>query len=106
MLAEKAQKEAKSTPPITEDSENIVRNVLHERGDEVLEASKQQFPSETKQVIEELAGLVKRGEVTEITGGWLYSLLHQIGIPVRLKTTIQIRSDGKMVSIADKMREK
>ena len=106
MLSERAQEEAQLSPPPAEDSEKIVRGVLRERGSEVLDALKQQFPLESKQIIGELTGLVKGGELNEITGGWLYSLLHQMGIPVRVKTTIQIESDGKIVSIADKMKEK
>lgn len=104
LLAERAQREAKPTPP--EDPEKIVRRVLRERGDEVLVAAKQQYPTGTAEVLEELAGMVESGEITEITGGWLYSVLNQIGIPVRLKTTIQIVSDGKVGSIAEKLKEK
>ena len=105
MLMERAEKEAKheSKP---EQPEEIVRSVLRERGEEVLEAAKQQFPIETRQALEELAILVKKREVTEITGEWLYAVLNQIGIPVRLKTTIHILSEGKAHSIADKMKEK
>ncbi len=105
MLVEKAQKEAKPDPSHPEDPEKTVRSVLRERGREVLEAAEQQFPSETKQAVKELASLVKKGEVTEITGEWLYSVLNQIGIPVRLKTTIHIISGGKVGSIADKLKE-
>ena len=106
MLLEKAQKEAKDEPSHPEDPEKIVRGVLRERGVEVLESAKQQFPSQTRQAIIELADLVKKGEITEITGEWLYSVLNQIGIPVRVKTTINMVSHGKVASIADKLREK
>lgn len=106
LLAERAQKDAKSAASTPRDPETLVRSVLRERGDEVLEAAKQQFPMETRQVIDELAGLVAKGEVSEITGPWLYSVLNQIGIPVRLRTSIQIVSDGKVGSIADKLKEK
>ncbi len=106
LLAEKAQKDAKSAASTPRDPETLVRSVLRERGVEVLEAAKQQFPMETRQVIDELAGLVAKGEVSEITGPWLYSVLNQIGIPVRLRTSIQIVSDGKVGSIADKLKEK
>ncbi len=106
LLAEKAQKETQrpSSPP--QDPEAVVRRILAERGDEVLDAAKQQFPAETRQVINELAGLITKGEVTIITGEWLYTVLNQVGIPVRLKTTIQIVSDGKAGSIANKLKEK
>jgi DNA-binding TFAR19-related protein (PDSD5 family) len=106
LLAEKAQKEEKPIVPARADSESIIRRVLRERGDEVLAAAKQQFPAETKKILEELATLVERGEVSEISGPWLYSVLNQVGIPVRLKTTIQIVSDGKVGSNADKLKEK
>ena len=106
LFAEKEQKETRQAAPLPEDPETIIRGVLRERGDEVLEAAKQQFPAEAKQVIEELAGLVKKGKISEISGQWLFSVLNQIGIPVRLKTTIQIVSGGKVGSIADKLKEK
>ncbi len=106
ILLERAEKEAKPAAPAPENPEKIVRKVLRERGGEVLDAALHQFPVETRQAIEELAGLVKNGEIAEISGGWLYSVLNQIGIPVRLKTTIQIVSDGKVGSIAEKLKEK
>lgn len=106
MLAERAEKEAKPTPLPPESPEKIVRKVLRERGSEVLDAALQQFSIETRQALVELAGLVNKGEITEITGAWLYSVLNQIGIPVRLKTSIQIVSDGKVGSIAQKLKEK
>ena len=106
LVAERTEKEARQAVPAPESPEKIVRKALRERGVEVLEAALQQFPSETKQIMEELAGLVTKGEITEITGPWLYSVLNQIGIPVRLRTTIQIVSDGKVGSIADKLKEK
>ncbi len=106
ILAEKAQKEEKATATPLESPETIVRGVLRERGNEVLDAAQKQFPSETNQMIIELSELVKRGEIQEITGAWLYSVLNQVGIPVRLKTAIRIVSDGKTASIADRLREK
>ncbi len=105
LLSEPSQKDKRTPPPEPEDPEKIVRDVLRERGEEVLEAALQQFPAETRQIIKELADLVKVKEVREITGSWLFSLLHQIGLPVRVKTTLQIVSDGKAGSIADKLKE-
>jgi chaperonin cofactor prefoldin len=106
MLVERAEREAKPTHTAPESPEKTVRKVLRERGSEVLEAALQQFPAETNQALEELAGLVQKDEITEITGEWLYSVLNQIGIPVRLKTSIQIISGGKVGSIAEKLKEK
>lgn len=106
LLAEKAQRDANPSSPPLKDPEAVVRSKLRERGVEVLDAAMQQFPVETKQVVEELAGLIKKGEISEITGPWLYSVLNQIGLPVRLRTTIQIVSDGKVGSIADKLKER
>lgn len=106
LLAEKTHTETKPATPKPENPEETVRKHLTQRGDEVLEAAKQQHPAETKQIIGELARLVKSGEISEISGPWLYSLLNQLGIYVRLKTTIQIVSDGKAESIAEKLKEK
>ncbi len=106
LLAERAREESKPSQTQKEQPEAIVRRVLRERGDEVFEAAIQQFPSETREVLPELASLVEKGEITEITGAWLLAVLNQIGIPVRLKTTIQLVSDGKVGTIAEKLREK
>jgi|YelNatPaOPRAMG01_1025707.scaffolds.fasta_scaffold23381_4 DNA-binding TFAR19-related protein (PDSD5 family) len=83
----------------------VLLAMLYDRGDEVLEAAEKQYPAETKMIVEKLADLVQRGKLKgKISGGALLWLFRQFGMNVHIETTIRIEKDGKMVSIADKLR--
>ena len=88
----------------TKNPRDIVVEFLGFRGVEVLENAEYQFPKETKSVIDQLAKLVQSGELNEkMDGGQLLSLLRSIGLPVRMKTKINVEQDGKFVSLSEKI---
>ncbi len=88
----------------TKNPRDIVVEFLGFRGTEVLENAEYQFPKETKSVIDQLAKLVQSGELNEkMDGGQLLSLLRSIGLPVRMKTKINVEQDGKFVSLSEKI---
>ena len=47
--------------------------------------------------------LILEGKITEIEGEELYALLREVGLPVRLNTTIRVLSHGKTKLLAEKL---
>ncbi len=100
----KPKREPKAEP---KDPRAVFNSILYDRGDEVLEAAERQYPKETKMIVEKIAELVENGKLQEkISGGALLWLFRQFGLRVHIETTIRIQQDGKMVSVADKLKQK
>lgn len=92
------EKKAQPTP------REIVVNNLGFRGMEVLENAERQFPSETQMVVNQIAQLMKSGELHEkLDGGQLLYLFRTVGLNVRMETKINVEQDGKFVSLSDKL---
>jgi DNA-binding TFAR19-related protein (PDSD5 family) len=98
--------EIKSEAKVSQASpRELVLKILGHRGLEVLENAESQFPNETRIVVEKLAELVRNGEITDtIDGVKLLTLFRSLGIRVRVKTTIKVEQDGKMVSLSDRLK--
>jgi DNA-binding TFAR19-related protein (PDSD5 family) len=95
------EKKEESKPPSYRD---IVISRLGYRGMEVLQNAEQQYPNETKMVIDRLGQLLHSGEINEnIDGGQLLALFRSVGINVRMATKINVEQDGKFVSLSDKL---
>ncbi|HVP24023.1 MAG TPA: DNA-binding protein [Conexivisphaerales archaeon] len=102
-LNAKPKPEPKAQP---KDPRAVVLAMLYDRGDEVLEAAETQYPEETKMIVEKVADLIEKGKLQEkISGGALLWLFRQVGMRVHIETTIRIQQDGKMVSVADKLKQ-
>ena len=85
----------------------LVEGMLYDRGDEVLDAAYYLYPAQTERLVKELAGLIKQGRLTEkVAGGELLSLFRQLGLRVRLKTSIRVMDQGKLVDLGEKLRRK
>ena len=95
------EKKSETKPPQYRD---IVISRLGYRGMEVLQNAEQQYPNETKMIIERLGQLFHSGEINEeIDGGKLLALFRSVGINVRMATKINVEQDGKFVSLSDKL---
>jgi DNA-binding TFAR19-related protein (PDSD5 family) len=111
-LRRRAAEEAKPKPepkhePEPKDPRAVFVSILYDRGDEVLQAAERQYPKESKMIVEKIAELVENGKLQEkISGGALLWLFRQFGLRVHIETTIRIQQDGKMVSVADKLKQK
>ena len=93
-------KEQKKEPTPRE----ILVNNLGFRGLEVLENAERQFPRETQMVVNQIAPLIKSGELNEkLDGGQLLYLFRTVGLNVRMETKINVEQDGKFVSLTDKL---
>ena len=101
------QKQPQPEEPEKKEAENprdMLLKFLGFRGEEVLQNAENQFPMETKSVIEQIAKLIQSGEFNEkIDGGQLLQLLRSIGLNVRMDTKISVEQDGKFVSLTDKL---
>jgi DNA-binding TFAR19-related protein (PDSD5 family) len=83
----------------------IVEEMLYDRGNEVLDAAYRYYPSETEQVVKQIAELIRGGKITEkISGGELYSLFRRLGLRFSLETSIKIEERGKLVDLSEKLR--
>ncbi len=77
------------------------------RGEEVLQNAENQFPTETKSIIQQLAKLIESGELDEkMDGGQLLQLFRSVGLRVRMDTKINVEQDGKFVSLSEKISSK
>ena len=84
---------------------DIIRSYLYDRGEEVLNLSEYQFPTQTKAIVKKIVELIKVGEINQrISGGELLALFRSVGMNVRVNTSIRIEDRGKLVSFSDKLR--
>jgi len=96
---------AKAQPPKKETGKTL-QDVLVGRAKEVLEAAKVQYPRLAKVVEDVLEEAVRSGRIRgPITGEELYTLFLNLGVRVRLRTTIKIVEHGKLKTLSEKIRE-
>ncbi len=82
----------------------VVEGMLYDRGDEVLDAAYSFYPKETEQIVKELAVMIRGGRLAErVAGGELLSLFRQLGLRFRLKTSIKVMDQGKLVDLSEKL---
>jgi len=87
------------------DPNTILRKIFRGRALEVFNASGSQFPKETEKIRKLLIKLALDGKISEITGEQLFALLRQVGLPVKLKTSINYYGKGKTKSLSEKFKE-
>ncbi len=83
----------------------ILDKIFKGRAWEVFNAAQVQFPNEMCEVENLLVGLALEGKVSSMEGEQLLAFLREIGLPVRLNTTIRVLSHGKTKSISEKLTE-
>ena len=85
--------------------DHVVKSLGH-RGMEVLQNAEYQFPNESKIVIEKLGELISSGDINEtLDGGKLLVLFRSVGLSIRMENKINVETDGKFISIADKFKK-
>jgi len=102
-LLAQATKRSEEKEVKPKDPYEVIRPLLEERADEVLEAAKAQFPRVADAVAAELAKLAEAGLIKRITGPWLMALFTRLGYRPRLKVKISIVSDGKIMDLKERI---
>lgn len=88
-------------------SREILISKLINRGEEVLEFAERYYPQKTTLIVDKLAYLIKNGEISDpISGGELLGLFRSIGLNIRIKTSIRVEKDGKLVPFTEKLKSK
>ncbi len=94
-----------SEKPKEKSSRDIVTSRIVDRGMEVLEIAEKYYPNQTSIIIENLANVIKNeGIKGSISGGELLGLFRQKGLRIHVKTSIQVKKDGKLVPLAEKLK--
>jgi len=86
--------------------QKILDTIFKGRAWEVYNAAQIQFPAQMAEIENLLVRLTLEGKIMEMDGEQLYSLLREMGLPIRLNTTIKVLSKGKTKSLSEKFREK
>lgn len=87
------------------DANATLNGIFEGRAWEVFNAARAQFPSEMAKVEQLLVRLALEEKITKVDGEQLYALLREIGLPVRLNTTINVISHGKTELLSEKFKE-
>lgn len=104
-LGEAPKKEALPPPPAQTPLETVRKNLGY-KGEEVLQAALEQYPEETRAVVEKLAQFIKSGKITEpIDGGDLYNLFKALGIRVKLDTKIMYVKRGEAKDLRELFKQ-
>lgn len=107
---EEMRRRLKATAPQAKQEKTdrqVVEEMLYDRGDEVLEAAYSFYPEETGKLVKELAGMIKDGRLKEkVAGGELLSIFRELGLRFRLKTSIRVMDQGKLVDLSEKLGRK
>jgi len=110
MLLKKAreqQLEKEKEKPAEPTNEEVLKNYLVGRAWEVIGVARSQYPQVMPRVEEALADAIKRGGIkSKIDGENLFHFLRQIGLQVRMKTTIRYKDHGELKSISQRLKEK
>ena len=100
-----ARQEYKKETKEQVDSSQILDKIFRGRAWEVFNAAKTQFPSLMPEIERLLVSLALERNIGEIEGEQLLALLREIGLQVRLNTTIKVLSRGKIKSLSEKFKE-
>ena len=100
-----ARQEYKKVTKERVDSSQILDKIFRGRAWEVFNAAKTQFPSLMPEIERLLVSLALERNIGEVEGEQLLALLREIGLQVRLNTTIKVLSRGKIKSLSEKFRE-
>ncbi len=100
------QKQEPAEKPKEPSPRDVLDRYFEGRAWEVFDAARAQFPEVMAQVEKALVEALKEGKIKHrIDGESLYHFLRQIGIPVRLQTTIRFKEHGELKTLEQKIRE-
>ena len=87
-------------------NQEIMDAMFGNRAWEVYNAAAYQYPQVIRQVEKILVDGIKQGKIADIIdGAALMGFFRQVGLPVRLNTTIRISEKGELKTLEQKMKE-
>lgn len=102
-----SKQEAEPEKPKEPTTDEVLGRFLVGRAWEVLGAARAQYPKVMPQVEEALIEAFKTGKIKEtIDGGMLLQFLRQVGLPVRVQTSIRYKDHGELKTIGQRIKEK
>jgi len=87
------------------DGYKILNKIFKGRAWEVFYAAQAQFPHVMVKIEHLLVRLASEGKITKMTGEQLHALLREIGLRVRLNTTIKVARRGKTKMLSEKFKQ-
>ena len=87
------------------DGHKILSKIFKGRAWEVFNVARVQFPGAMAKIESLLVRLALEGKITQMQGEQLYALLREIGLRVRLNTTIKVTSHGKTKLLSEKFKQ-
>jgi len=101
----KAQQPEKAEKP--ESAEDLLNRFFYGRAWEVHRAAKQQYPKPMEEVEKALTEAIRGGKIkVKISGEDLYAFFEELGMRVRLETTIRFKEHGELKTLEQKISEK
>jgi len=82
-----------------------LNRIFEGRAWEVFNAARSQFPNEMAKIEQLLVRLALEKKITPLNGEQLYAFLREIGLRVRLDTTITVVGYGKTKLLSEKFKE-
>lgn len=100
------KREPKQEKPEEPNPEELLNKYFYGRAWEIYNIAKDQFPKVMPQIEMALVEAVKEGKIKQrIDGESLYHFLRQLGLRVRLQTTIRYKEHGELKTLEQKIRE-
>lgn len=99
--------EKKAEHPKESTSQEILNGIFIGRAWEVYQTAKMQFPQVMPQIEVALVEGIKSGKIKDrIDGESLFVFLKQLGLRVRLNTSIRYKEHGELKTIGQRIKEK
>jgi DNA-binding TFAR19-related protein (PDSD5 family) len=99
-----AEKQIEEKPEKVDD-DKILNKIFRGRAWEVFNTGYYQYPHIMLRVKKTLVQLALSGKLKEVTGEQLYRFLRNLGLRVRMKTSISFAKHGKLKSLSEKIKD-
>jgi len=87
------------------DDNKVLNQIFRGRAWEVFNTSSYQYPRIMLKVKQTLVQLALSGKLKEVTGEQLYRFLRNLGLRIRMKTSISFAKHGKLKSLSEKIKD-
>jgi len=85
--------------------DEVLNQIFCGRAWEVFKTGSNQYPRIMVKIKQTLVQLTLSGRLKEVTGEQLYRFLRNLGLRVRMKTSISFAKHGKLKSLSEKIKD-